>query len=168
VRLLKYWWVTFLLALTTAVLYPCISEDFNHRPIFKVYMTLRTFETVLERRHAGTGSYPSEAGGLKELVPMELRRLPMDPWGNAYAYAFELHRSKPLVYSIGVNGIDERGGGDDVVGPSKNYSCEVYGVDCGFNPLASVAHFVVFMGLLSLIVGIARGVRFVLGYANPE
>lgn len=165
-RLLKYWWITFILALAAVLVLPCALSDSGHRQIFKVYSDLDSFETVLERRHAGTGSYPSAAGGLSELVPMELRRVPSDPWGNTYAYAFRAGHAKPLVYSIGVNGIDEAGEGDDVIGPSKKYPCDVYGVDCGFTPLANIAHFIALIGLLSLLVGTARGVRYVIGYAK--
>ena len=33
-----------------------------------------------------------------------------------------------MVYSIGANGIDERGSGDDIVTWPKHYTCREYGV----------------------------------------
>ena len=35
-----------------------------------------------------------------------------------------------MVYSIGVNGIDEHGGGEDIVMWPKHYTCREYGVGC--------------------------------------
>jgi hypothetical protein len=45
--------------------------------------------------------------------------LPVDPWGNSYRYAMEMHTKKrrmmPKLWSIGLNGIDESGEGDDIL-----------------------------------------------------
>ena len=52
------------------------------------------------------GAYPHEA-------------LPSDPWGNAYRFAMETHpkRNKllPKLWSVGPNGVDENGEGDDIL-----------------------------------------------------
>lgn|GEM_PF-2174341 len=45
--------------------------------------------------------------------------LPLDPWGNSYRFAMETHPKKrklmPKLWSIGPNGIDENGTGDDIL-----------------------------------------------------
>jgi general secretion pathway protein G len=64
-----------------------------------------------------TGALPTNEQGLGILVngvPQLLDRLPHDPWGHAYVYrriavspGFEIH-------SVGRDGIDEGGSGDDI------------------------------------------------------
>ena len=42
--------------------------------------------------------------------------LPIDPWGNAYQYRPPLEEGDTgRIWSIGPNGFDEDGGGDDIV-----------------------------------------------------
>jgi hypothetical protein len=45
--------------------------------------------------------------------------LPMDPWGNGYRFAMETHPKKgkllPKLWSLGPNGMDESGEGDDIL-----------------------------------------------------
>lgn len=61
--------------------------------------------------------------------------LPRDHWGKEHVYreragAFEL-------YSLGANGMDENGQGDDVTTREKKYSCSDYQSYCG-PPLSGI------------------------------
>lgn len=59
-----------------------------------------------------------------------LRGVPSDPWGREYVYRANLHDFE--LYSVGINGIDERGAGDDVTDHDKRYSCSDYSVGCPY------------------------------------
>lgn len=59
-----------------------------------------------------------------------LRGIPSDPWGREYVYRANIHDFE--LYSVGLNGIDERGRGDDVTDHDKRYSCSDYGVGCPY------------------------------------
>ncbi|MEO8453101.1 MAG: type II secretion system protein GspG [Gemmatimonadota bacterium] len=39
---------------------------------------------------------------------------PVDPWGNAYRYKLN-EKKKPFLWSIGADGVDEQGAGDDII-----------------------------------------------------
>jgi hypothetical protein len=60
------------------------------------------------------------------LVRVQLK----DYWGHPYAYRLTSTTPGFALYSTGKNGIDENGGGDDVVGWEKHYMCSDYGVNC--------------------------------------
>lgn len=59
-----------------------------------------------------------------------LRGIPSDPWGKEYVYRANIHDFE--LYSVGLNGIDERGAGDDVTDHDKRYSCSDYSVGCPY------------------------------------
>ncbi|MGQ0552338.1 MAG: type II secretion system protein GspG [Planctomycetota bacterium] len=70
---------------------------------------------------ADQGSYPSTTEDLvKPLLPnfpkgcLSQQEVPTDPWGNAYRYRLG-DNGKPVLWSLGPNGMDEGGGGDDIV-----------------------------------------------------
>ncbi|GJM21894.1 MAG: hypothetical protein DHS20C15_18090 [Planctomycetota bacterium] len=88
---------------------------------------LRELKASMTVYKIGTGDYPSS---LDELVrPLEdfpegaytaSDTLPSDPWGGAYRFSMEPSPSRsgrimPKLWSMGPNGIDESGEGDDVV-----------------------------------------------------
>jgi hypothetical protein len=57
-----------------------------------------------------------------------LRRLLQDPWRHPYVYkVLDAATRRFVVYSAGPDGIDNGGGGDDIVGGAKRYACELYG-----------------------------------------
>ncbi|MES2934768.1 MAG: type II secretion system protein GspG [Pseudomonadota bacterium] len=66
--------------------------------------------------------YPSTAEGLQKLCERNaqgesyiLISLPQDGWGHDFIYRETPNATHPYVlYSIGENGIDERGAGDDI------------------------------------------------------
>jgi hypothetical protein len=91
---------------------------------------------ALDAFHSASGHLPTEEEGLAVLLrPVSvagpyLKWIPTDPWGNALVYRLSAPGDAFSVYSRGRNGVDELGGGDDIVGGAKTYSCEEYGVGC--------------------------------------
>ena len=76
---------------------------------------------------AQIGRYPSYEEGLQVLLPILAGGSPapdlLDPWGRMYRYLPEadaqigdpgIPRGGFLVYSVGPNGVDEAGDGDDI------------------------------------------------------
>ena len=83
------------------------------------------------------GRAPEESEGLAALVCARpgdaghcLSHLPKDPWSHPYVYRRIGRAPGYMVYSIGADGVDEGGGGDDIVTWAKEYSCSEYGVGC--------------------------------------
>ena len=86
----------------------------------------KSFESALAMYKLNGKSYPSTAQGLKALVekptddPVPVRwvqimpKIPLDPWGNPYAYRFPGSKDpmKPKFISCGPDGII--GTGDDL------------------------------------------------------
>jgi len=80
-----------------------------------------------------TGVWPSTSEGLQALTQgpqRTLERVPLDPWGNAYRYAAQAD-GRWTLHSMGYDGMDQAGGGDDVIVGEKEYAgCETYGIGC--------------------------------------
>jgi Type II secretion system (T2SS), protein G len=76
---------------------------------------------------------PTSDPDLRALIalgPPFLERMPPDLWGHPYVYRQSPNGDSFALYSVGVNGVDEGGAGDDITGPSKLYSCSEYGINC--------------------------------------
>jgi len=88
---------------------------------------LRELKASMTVYKIGTGDYPSS---LEDLVrPLDdfpdgaytaSDTVPMDPWGNPYRFSMEPSPSRngrimPKLWSVGPNGVDESGEGDDVL-----------------------------------------------------
>lgn len=101
-----------------------------------LYGDLPTLSLVLESFVRDHGAPPTEAEGLSALVCSQLNktdcisRLSRDPWMHSYAYRRIAKAPGYMVYSVGADGMDERGAGDDVVTWPKDYTCREYGVGC--------------------------------------
>jgi general secretion pathway protein G len=79
------------------------------------------------------GRLPSESEGLSALVtgePKYLDRVPNDPWLRPYVYRTVDAKPGFEIHSLGQNGVDESGGGDDIVSWDKTYRCADYSVGC--------------------------------------
>jgi type II secretion system protein G len=69
-----------------------------------------------------TGHYPTVAQGLEALTDEHrrgsnlLRALPKDSWGKPFVYrvSVESNGESFLLYSVGPNGVDDGGSGDDI------------------------------------------------------
>lgn len=114
------------------------------------------------------GRPPDEREGLAALVcshPEEMhciQYLSKDPWLHPYVYRRINRTPGYMIYSVGADGIDERGGGDDIVTWPKEYSCAEYGVGCLHlaDKVESVAFLLVgASGLFLLVHGAATLIR---------
>lgn len=66
-----------------------------------------------------------DAGKFKNWKGPYLKKEPLDPWGNPYKYVFpSAHGVDYDLYSLGPDGKDDGGGGDDVTNWSKQTTGE--------------------------------------------
>lgn len=93
--------------------------------IQKARADIATLESALEQYRLDMLDYPDASSGLSALTSLPpnarngdryrtggyVSRLPEDPWGNAYQYAYPGERSRVEVYSLGADG---RPGGDEL------------------------------------------------------
>lgn len=63
---------------------------------------------------------PTNQSLAKDFKPGEIwdEEIPVDPWGNKYVYKYDSQTEKVMIYSVGPNGTDEGGGGDDITSDS--------------------------------------------------
>lgn len=165
-RLLAFWWVGLLVSFTVILIIPLFSSivDLKIDQAFSDIGALRAGLSQFQARHQ---RYPTTAEGLSVLVPDFLRRVSRDPWGNAYAYRAQMQRSYSL-YSIGVDGIDEGGAGDDVTTPRKKYDRTTYGVTTATDPLHLIGYAAFALLVASALAGMARGVAGIRSMARKK
>ena len=132
----------------------------------QIPMLTRTLEAFRD----DYGRLPTEQEGLSALLRppgnesdpyFKKGQLPIDPWGGSYVYHPAEDGRHFSLYSPGRNGIDEHGGGDDVVNWDKTYTCEEYGVGCRWrcetaqmSALVALGLWVVACGASTLILGV--------------
>jgi hypothetical protein len=118
--------------------------------------TIRQAVAVLKQRGS---PLPPESIGLEALTksPAILERVPTDQWGQAYVYRLVANSQGYVVYSIGRNGVDEQGKGDDVTDSSKSYTCRDYDVGCGTSARELVFIVSCTIALLSLLASLYAG-----------
>lgn len=99
----------------------------------KARADIATLETALETYRLENLSYPREADGLQALVTAPpglqrperyreggyVKRLPEDPWGNAYQYRFPGRNGQVDVFSFGADGREGGEGNDADIGNWK-------------------------------------------------
>jgi hypothetical protein len=103
------------------ILYPAtrLMDSGPYHKRDKAHRDLEGFSVLLQSFYIRYQRYPSDEEGLRAALAMtpggeavKDRRI-SDPWGRPYVY-----HSKPSglpdVYSVGPNGIDEHGQGDDI------------------------------------------------------
>ena len=80
----------------------------------KARADLATLEQGVEMYRLTNLSYPTGEQGLQALVQGgQVRRLPNDPWGNAYRYAAPGRQGQPFeIYSFGADGREGGEGAD--------------------------------------------------------
>ena len=113
-------------AATQMVFCPMMIVDYKIDAVR--YGMLPFLTSAVEEYRKEKGVLPSQEQGLRSLVGISIREVPTDPWGGQYIY--RVNGPTFTIYSAGFNGIDEGGGGDDVILGKKAYSCETYGVNC--------------------------------------
>ncbi|MBN1412608.1 MAG: type II secretion system protein GspG [Spirochaetales bacterium] len=79
---------------------------------------LLSFKTAIDAyRMDNIFHYPDKQKGLRALIKyLDGQDIPLDPWGHGYIYVYPSLYSDGAydLYSIGKNGIDEKGEGDDI------------------------------------------------------
>jgi general secretion pathway protein G len=91
----------------------------------KARADIAVLEQAVETYRLETLRFPTSAEGLQALVNPPgrdggyIRRLPQDPWGNPYQYAFPGQQGRFDIYSFGADGVK---GGEDNNADIGNWS----------------------------------------------
>ncbi len=118
--------VIFIIATMAAVVAPQIFSQQDSAKIKKAAIDIKALEGSLEIYRLQTNSIPTTEQGLEALVnaptidPIPrtypdggiIKRLPEDPWGNAYVLLFPGEVGQYDIYSFGPDGIE--GSEDDI------------------------------------------------------
>ena len=125
--------VIFIMGLLIAVVAPSVLGSQDKAMKQKVMADLSTFEQALDMYRLDNLRFPSNEQGLAALVtkptvePLPrswradgyIRRLPQDPWGNAYQYRSPGEHGRVDIYSLGADGVD---GGEGIDGDLGNWN----------------------------------------------
>lgn len=139
------------------------------------YEDLPALTSALELFVHKHGKPPGDVEGLSALVCVQssemncIPHLHKDPWLHSYVYRRVAEPPGYMVYSIGAHGVDEHGGGDDIVTWPKHYTCREYGVGCihivgllefgAFALTILCGIFFVFLGGAKLAYGVRKDLR---------
>jgi len=115
--------VLVILAVLAAIVIPKFSGRSQQAKETAAKSQIAGFELALDSFEVDTGFYPQGNNGLNALVqepsgaqnwkgPYLKQSIPLDPWGNAYVYAFP-GKNNPKGYDLMSVGPDGRAGGDD-------------------------------------------------------
>lgn len=75
---------------------------------------LNSLSYAIETYKEKYNEYPTTEEGISRLIDKDiLIKNPRDPWGSIYRYS-HIDNNHYKLYSIGSNGLDENGGGDDI------------------------------------------------------
>lgn len=121
--LLEIMVVIFILGLLVAIVAPNVLSNQDDAMRQKARADIATLEQALDMYRLDNLRYPSSDQGLEALVtrPSQapqpdnyrqggfVRRLPVDPWGNAYRYRHPGEHADIDIYTLGA---DERPGGE--------------------------------------------------------
>ena len=91
------------------------STDNDRAPV-RTRQRLRVIDTIITDEFKRTTIYPKDIQELQALVNKRAEQygsLLIDDFGYPIRYVV-VKNGYPLIYSIGRNGIDENGGGDDI------------------------------------------------------
>ena len=157
-RLLPAWWIV-LLASAAALFAMLPFGEIVDLKITKSFYDQDTIRSALDIYRDQNQRYPTSTDGLGALVPQIAKRISMDPWGSPYVYR-ATSEGGFVLYSVGADGLDNNGGGDDVTTRDKTYECSTYGVDCGPDPWAVGMLLALGSFLGSGLVGLVRGARY--------
>jgi len=128
--------VIFIMGLLIAVVAPSVLGSQDKAMKQKVMADLSTFEQALDMYRLDNLRFPSNEQGLAALVtkptvePLPrswradgyIRRLPQDPWGNAYQYRSPGEHGRVDIYSLGADGVDGVDGGEGIDGDLGNWN----------------------------------------------
>lgn len=116
--LLEVMVVLVIIGLLVAIVAPNVLDNQDKAMVQKARADLSSLEQALEMYRLDNFTYPSTEQGLNALVTKPsiapeprnyreggyIRRLPTDPWGNAYQYRFPGEKGRVDVFSFGADG----------------------------------------------------------------
>lgn len=116
--LLEVMVVLVIIGLLIAVVAPNVLDNQDKAMVQKARADIATLEQSLEMYRLDNFSYPTTAQGLNALVSKPtvapeprnyrenayIRRLPTDPWGNAYQYRSPGEKGRIDIFSFGADG----------------------------------------------------------------
>ena len=112
--------VLVIIAIMASFVVPSVINRPDQARDTKVKNDVLTIESALDLFKLDKGKYPDTKNGLNELVKdkdnMYLKRLPLDPWGNAYQYLNPGKFERIDVYSYGADGIGGGSGKNEDIG----------------------------------------------------
>jgi len=108
------------------ILYPAtqLMDSGRHHKRDKAQRDLEGYLELLQRFYIRYQRYPSDEEGLRAALAVTAGteavkdRHISDPWGQSYVYRAK-QSGPPDVYSVGPNGTDEHGQGDDISASMK-------------------------------------------------
>ncbi len=115
--------VLVILGVLAAIVVPKFSGRTEQARVTAAKTQISTFGTALDAYEVDVGYYPKGRNGLQDLIdqprdaqtwkgPYLKSEIPVDPWGNAYAYECP-GKQNPTSYDLLSMGPDGRQGGDD-------------------------------------------------------
>ena len=122
--------VIFIIGLLIAVVAPSVLGSQDKAMRQKVLADLSTLEQALDMYRLDNLRFPSTEQGLQALVKQPsqeplprswradgyIRRLPEDPWGNAYRYRTPGQHARVDIFSLGADGLEGGEGTDADLG----------------------------------------------------
>lgn len=122
--------VVVILGILAAMVAPKILSRPDQAKVTVARSDIETISQALELFRLDNGFYPTLDQGLEALVEMPssppeaknwnpegyLKKVPVDPWGNAYMYLFPGNHGKYDLYSLGANGREGGEGTDADIG----------------------------------------------------
>ncbi|MBA5249357.1 MAG: type II secretion system protein GspG [Gammaproteobacteria bacterium] len=104
--------VVVIIGILSSIILPKIIDKPNEARIQKAKSDIQTISAMLDLYKLDKFNYPTTDEGINALVGQYLKKLPQDPWGNAYLY---LNPGDHLDFDLYSLGIDKKVGGDDDV-----------------------------------------------------
>ncbi|MEK8035019.1 type II secretion system protein GspG [Ideonella sp. DXS29W] len=149
------------LSFAAVVAFELISPSFIYEGDHK----LRSAQTDLRILSGTVLSYRSKHGSLPDSLDQlatagMVEKVPPDPWGGRYIYRRVDGGQGFQMYSAGIDTIDQRGQGDDIVTGEKEYKCDTYGSNCPLSPFEAARDALQLLFLISAItvVGVLVGI----------
>ena len=107
--------VLIIIAIMASFIVPSVINRPDEARLTKVKNDIMALEGALDLYKLDNGRYPSNSEGLKILINEKentyLKRLPLDPWGNAYQFDNPGKNNKIDIYSYGA---DRKPGGSGI------------------------------------------------------
>ena len=107
--------VLIIIAIMASFIVPSVINRPDEARLTKVKNDIMALEGALDLYKLDNSRYPSNSEGLKILINEKentyLKRLPLDPWGNAYQFDNPGKNNKIDIYSYGA---DQKPGGSGI------------------------------------------------------